>query len=49
MGLLELLVSRAQTMAIIVLAVSLGCLVVFGIIRAVCGRKQTAPEEDPAE
>lgn len=48
-GFLELLVSRAQTMAIIVLAVSLGCLVVFGIIRAVCGRKQTAPEETAEE
>lgn len=45
-GFLELLVSRAQTMALITLGISIGCLVIFGIIRAVCGRKQA---ELPAE
>ena len=48
-GFLELLVSRAQTMAIIVLAVSIGCLAVFGIVRAVCGRKGNDAEEAPEE
>lgn len=48
-GFLELLVSRARTMAVITLGVSVGCLVLFGVIRAVCGRKQSAAEKQLEE
>lgn len=45
-GFLELLVSRAQSMAILVLVISVVCLVLFGIIRAVSGRRGNALEQE---